>query len=156
MRLWFLHQELGACKLVDQGKDRSDENHRFLCLLSNVLCFRRWTPRQKSIHSHRGTEYRVLTSAPYLQNMKRVSVNGGMSAPGTEMLFKNQQWTSFIPKKWHCRSNVIFLLILLCQISSCHYNMQQHSCQLCNTIKSLFVKPVFSWACIKIARILKK
>lgn len=90
MRLWFLHQELGACKLVDQGKDRSDENHRFLCLLSNVLRFRRWNPRQKNIHSHGGTEYRVLTSAPYLQNMKQVSVNGGMSAPGTEMLFKNQ------------------------------------------------------------------
>lgn len=63
--------------------------------------------------------------------------------------YSNQYWMSFIAKKkWHHRSNAIFLLILLCLISSYRYNMLLYSCQLCNTIKSLSVKPIFSCTCI--------
>lgn len=66
-----------------------------------------------------------------------------------QAIIQNQYWVSFIHgKKWHNHFNAMFLFIFLFQTSIHHYNMQLHPCQLCNIVKSLFMKPIFSWPCI--------
>ena len=51
-------------------------------------------------------------------------------------------------KKWNYPFNAIFLLKLLFEINIHHYNMELYSCQLLNTTKSLFMKPILLWTCI--------
>ena len=80
----------------------------------------------------------ILSTAEWLPQEPRHCGKSGIGAG----------WVSCRHTKNGITLLMLFALLILFKIRTHHYNMELYSCQLFNTMKSLFMKAIVSWICV--------